>query len=181
ISNLIAGLKDVGIGRVIFSSSTTVYPALNRAVDETESAAPDTEAGRILFEAEHRILAEPDVESVIIRFAGLCGPGREPGSFLAGRKNVPGGDDPVNLIHQQDAIDLLCAVLSRQPWGQVFNGCAPGHPSRYEIYHSAAEAMGLAPPVFGHGESRFKVVLADKACKQLGFVYRHPDPLLWRW
>ncbi|MGH8550513.1 MAG: SDR family oxidoreductase [Methylococcales bacterium] len=181
ISNLISALIDTGINHVIFTSSTSVYPAHNRDVDETETSPPDTETGRVLLEAEKRVLETPGIQGTIIRFAGLCGPGREPGRLLAGRSDLRGGDNPVNLIHQQDAIELLATVINHRSRGRIFNGCAPCHPAKSDLYPKAAESMGLAPPVFSRASAPFKKVRADKICRELGFVYRYPDPCSWCW
>jgi nucleoside-diphosphate-sugar epimerase len=179
ISNLIPALIEAGASRVIFTSSTSVYPSDNREVDESETSLPDTEPGRILLEAEQRILGNPRIHATIIRFAGLCGPGREPGRLLAGRIDLPGGGNPVNLIHQQDAIDLLLSVIKQRPRSRIFNACAPCHPARSELYPKAARSMGLDPPLFNQASAPFKKVRGDQICTELGFVYRYPDPSTW--
>lgn len=181
ISNLIPALIELGINHVIFTSSTSVYPSDDREIDETETRPPDTDTGRILLEAEKRIMENSGIHGTIIRFAGLCGPGREPGRLLAGRNDLPGGDNPVNLIHQQDAIELLVTVISHRPSGRIFNGCAPCHPAKSDLYPNAAESMGLTPPLFSQASARFKKVRGDKICQELGFVYRYPDPSTWCW
>lgn len=179
ISNLLSGLKKLNISRIIFSSSTSVYPAGNRLVDETDTFPPDTATGRILLDAENRIIQEPGIEEVIVRFAGLCGPGREPGRLLAGKTNIGGGHNPVNLIHQQDAVDLLIFLICHWPWGQIFNACAPLHPNKSDLYPSAAKKLGLVPPEFIQKDIPYKKVNGDKICRDFGFVYRLPDPCTW--
>ncbi len=181
ISNLISGLKTVAISQVIFASSISVYPSDNREVDENEAEPPDSESGRILLEAEKRIIEDSSIQATVIRFAGLCGPGREPGRLLAGKDNLSGADNPVNLIHQQDAIEVLHSLIEHRPWGRIFNACAPCHPAKSNLYPSAAIAMGLAPPRFNQASARYKRVRGDKIREELGFVYRHPDPADWFW
>ncbi len=179
ICNLSNTLKAGGLNKIIFVSSTSVYPLQNRFVDETESIAPRTLTGQALFEAEYALLQDKDLYCTIIRFAGLCGPDREPGKLLAGRHNVRGGENPVNLIHQQDAIDILITLINHQPWGEIFNGCAPMHPKKTDLYPKAAKNLGLDPPTFDTTTSRYKLVSTEKICHLLGFNYRHPDPMLW--
>lgn len=181
IANLISGLKRLKVSRMIFTSSTSVYPSDNREVDETEVALPDTVSGRILLEAEKRIMEDRGTDGIIVRFAGLCGPGREPGRLLAGKAHLRGSNNPVNLIHQQDAVDLLVTLINHRPWGQIFNGCAPGHPIKSHLYLNAAKAMRLVPPEFTPASIPFKKVNGDKICRQLGFAYRYPDPIRWHW
>lgn len=181
ISNLVAVLKNLGLSRMILASSTSVYPSQNREVDETEVIVPDTESGRILLRAEESMMQRTGLQAIVVRLAGLCGPGREPGRFLAGKKDLAGASNPVNLIHQNDATDLLVRLIHHQPWGQRFNACAPVHPSRSQLYTHAARAMQLDPPGFNAKPSPFKQVNGDKVCKQTGFVYRHPNPIDWCW
>lgn len=181
IENLLAALDEAGVRRVILTSSTSIYPEINREVDETHELTLDTSGARILNAAENAVLKYPGIDGIVVRLAGLCGPGREPGRLLAGKVNVPGGNHPVNLIHQQDAVEILFCVLRRARGGQIFNACAPGHPLKQDLYPRAAQALGLSPPVFRHSDQGFKIVRADKVCSQLGFVYEHPEPSDWWW
>lgn len=181
ISNLAAALKMLGLTRMILASSTSIYPSQNCEVDETAVIVPDTESGRILLRAEESLMQRTGIQAIVVRLAGLCGPGREPGRLLAGKKDLAGASNPVNLIHQSDATDLLVRLIHHQPWGQVFNACAPLHPSRSQLYTHAARAMQLYPPEFNTKTSPFKQVDGDKICKQTGFVYHHPNPADWCW
>ncbi len=170
---------NAGVRQVIFVSSTSVYPSPGREVDETEPPAPVREGGKAVLEAE-RILRELYPEkSTILRMSGLVGYDRIPGRFLAGKKEVKNGGAPVNLIHQDDAVQLAVAVLEQEAWGKVYNGCASAHPSRKEFYTKAAEMAGLEPPVFKDEPSTsFKIVSGAKAREELGVRFRYPDPMM---
>lgn len=168
---------------VVFASSTSVYPRTDRVV--TEADAPDDPAaaaeqmrasGIVLLEAERRLQAAPSFDATVLRFAGLYGGDRQPGRFLAGRTNVSGGDAPVNLIHRDDCIGIVAALIEQNVRGEVFNACADRHPTRRALYTAAAERMGLAPPTFESGGTN-KVVSNEKVKRVLGYTFEHPDPM----
>lgn len=171
---------------IIFASSTSVYPRVDRVV--TEDDVPfDSEAvegsrrtsGEVLQEAEQRLHDAASFDTTVIRFAGLYGGDRHPGRFLAGRTNVSGGDAPVNLIHRDDCIGIVTAIIEQEARGEVFNACADRHPTRRTMYTAAAEAMGLEPPTFEPGGTN-KVVSNEKVKRELGYTFKHPDPSVSR-
>jgi len=179
IEHLVTGLELYGVNKIIFASSTSVYPLINRRVDETE-LIPDSDNPRKLVRAAELVVVEnPNIKSIVVRFAGLCGPGREPGRLLAGRKNLSGGTNPVNLIHQQDAVSILVGLIEYEPWQEIFNACAPIHPTKAQLYTDAADKLGLEKPHFKSSEEHFKQVDSNKICHSINFSYAFPDPNQW--
>lgn len=176
INALVTGLKQLGVYKVVFASSTSVYPSLNQDADESCELKPDMPSGKLLRLVEQELLQDSELNACVIRFAGLVGPAREPGQILAGKKAVKGPYSPVNLIHQQDAVGVLVKVLQCEPWGEIFNACAPIHPNKVDLYPAAARALGLEAPEFVDSPAPFKRIIADKIEKQLGYTYRLPDP-----
>ncbi len=163
---------------VLFASSTSVYPDLNCTVVETDARRPESASGRALLEAEKRLLADSHFDTTVLRFGGLYGGDRHPGRFLAGRKQLANGAAPVNLIHRDDSIGLVSAILNQDVRGEVFNACADAHPTREVLYTRAAEKLGLAPPHFADEPmGNFKVVSNAKVKRWLGYRFLHPDPL----
>ena len=117
------------------------------------------------------------MDCTIVRLAGLIGPGRMPGNFLAGKQNVPGGDQPVNLIHLDDAVGILSAICLRNIRNEIFNAVAEEHPLRRDYYAAAAAALGLPPPRFAaDGGPPGKIVSGRKVRARLAYVFQHPDP-----
>src|SRR5690606_41999862 len=86
--------------------------------------------------------------STIVRFGGLFGPNREPGRFLKGRKTIPNGLAPVNMIHLVDCVGICKAIIQKNAFGRVYNACAPRHPTRKEFYSKATRELGLEEPEF---------------------------------
>ena len=177
IRQLITELKGSSIRYVLFISSSAVYPDLNKEVFETEKVEPFKESGKALLQAEQLIRAQPEFKSTIIRFGGLIGPKRHPGKFLAGKKNVANGDAPVNVIHLDDCIELICGVIQQQAWGEIFNASADVHPSRKVFYTRAAEQLALEAPSFATAEGTYKSLNSEKIKKRLGYFFKYPDPL----
>lgn len=132
---------------VLYTSSTGVYGAVAGAVDETAAVNPNTHSGRAVVAAE-KWLEQKANNLIILRLAGLIGPGRHPGRFYGGRSRpVPQADAPVNLVHRDDVIAAIQLLLSRPqdlPAKQeIFNVCAAAHPAKGDFYAAAAAALGL--------------------------------------
>lgn len=169
IKSIIDCIKLNNVQNVIFISSTGVYADLNAEVTELSDPKPNTEAGKVLFAAEELFRAETSFKTTIIRFAGLIGPGRNPGRFFAGKKDVPNGDAPVNLIHLDDCIGLSKAILREHAFGYLFNACSPQHPKKSEFYIKAAVDSGLEAPQFVDESKEWKIVKSVNVGKLLGY------------
>ncbi|SDP51232.1 Nucleoside-diphosphate-sugar epimerase [Mucilaginibacter sp. OK268] len=172
IQSIIKTIKKHGVQNVAFISSTGVYADVNAEVNELSDPQPNTEAGRILLKAEDLFRAESTFKTTIIRFAGLIGPGRDPGRFFAGKKDIANGKAPVNLIHLDDCIGLSMAILDRQAFGYLFNGCSPDHPSRSAFYTGASIRSGLEAPEFIDELKEWKVVKSVNVEAVLGYRYK---------
>ena len=168
------------IPRIIFTSSTSVYGETEGSVKETSPLEPVTACGRVLKELETWLHDLPGTSVDILRLAGLVGPERHPGRFLAGKTNVANGAHGVNLVHLEDVISAITLLLQAPKGGHIYNLCAPAHPTRAEFYSLMARQMNLDAPVFrtetqnGHG----KLVDGNRICNELGFEYQYPNPLV---
>lgn len=169
--------RSTTLKAILFVSSTSVYPDLNREVFEEEALA-SPEATSLMLRCEYLVQQVPKVTSTIVRFGGLMGGNRHPGRFLAGKTAVPNPTGPVNMIHLADCVALITEILRQQKWGYTFNACAPVHPSREEFYTVAAQQLGLVPPVFSHQEkTSFKLINSDYLQKKLHYSFQFPDPI----
>lgn len=158
IKAIINAINQHDVKKIVFISSTGVYADLNMEVDENTPPQPNTEAGKILFAAENLFREEETFKTTIIRFAGLIGPGRDPGRFFAGKKDIPNGEAPVNLIHLNDCIGLTRAIIDKNAFAYLFNGCSPNHPAKSIFYTSAALNSGFEKPEFIHELKEWKIV-----------------------
>ena len=135
--------------RVIFISSTGVWG--NEAtddVDESTPACPTREAGQVLLEAEATLGKHPKGPGVVLRLAGIYGPGRLP-RVTDIRENKPIPADPdswLNLIHVDDAVSVICDI-SELPSPENLYVVSDTTPlRRNEWYSSLAEFTNSPPP-----------------------------------
>jgi nucleoside-diphosphate-sugar epimerase len=172
-SGLIDELALSPVKHVIYASSTSVYPNANSVISETDGVELSTSPFLIienLFRNCNRF------NTTVLRFGGLIGYSRHPGRFFSHGRPVQNPDATVNLIHRDDCIGIICKVMEKQAWGEVFNCCADTHPSRREFYSQAARSLGLAEPVFeDNGRSPGKTINNHKLKRVLGYEFKHPD------
>lgn len=166
------------VGFVIFTSSTSVYPAHIPVAVEAMAFHPDHPRARVLCDIERDILTNKNFEATVVRCAGLYGGERKIGRFLAGQDNLAGGMQSVNLIHRDDAVGIIVEIIRQDVRGEIFNACSDRHPARRELYTAAARAMGLQPPGFAdETETLTKIVSNEKVKARLGYHFLHPDPM----
>ncbi|GAB3539169.1 Rossmann-fold NAD(P)-binding domain-containing protein [Spirosoma fluminis] len=178
IKHLIEPIRGSAIQHVIYVSSTSVYPELNRIVVEKDVVAPDQAAASALVQAEQEIQALAADRSVtILRCGGLMGYDRIPGKYVAG-KQVNSGDVPVNYLHRDDAINILQTIIERKVSG-VYNAVSPKHPTREAIYRKSCADFGYALPTFITPAQpvAYKVISPGKLLKATDYTFQYPDPL----
>ncbi|GGI24282.1 NAD(P)-binding domain-containing protein [Pedobacter mendelii] len=144
--------------QVILISSTSVYGEDNKIVNENSETKPDTDSGKVVLASEQILTDFLPNNYTVIRFAGLIGPGRNPGRFFAGKRNIPNGLAPVNLIHQSDAVGIAVSILEHQAFGRIYNACSTAHPSKKDFYTKAARESGLIEPEFLNEKTSWKIV-----------------------
>lgn len=165
------------VKKVIFVSSTSVYPDWNQKVDESFPLTFENTGSQGILRAEQILQSEKSYDLTIIRFGGLLGVDRIPGRYFSGKANVT-GDSPVNYIHQADAVRLSAWIIENNLWNETFNGVAPLHPQRKDVYEKNSQELGFAPPISYAevGEAMWKEISADKIMGT-GFRFQMPDPL----
>ena len=164
--------------KVLFVSSTSVYPNINSTVTEAMQLEPEKSSGKALVEAEQLLQRHFQENVTMLRLAGLVGYDRLPGRFLANKTEVKNGGAPINVIHRDDCLGLIIRIIEQEKWGTIYNGCADKHPLRKEYYTRAAEKIGLVPPAFVEEEAaEYKLVSNLKSKQELGYDYQYPDPV----
>jgi nucleoside-diphosphate-sugar epimerase len=152
--NVLAALPP-GTGRSIYISTTGVYgQAHGQWVDEDTPPDPQREGGIASFAAES-ILAGHSLgrRSMILRLAGLYGPGRLPyiEDLRAGKPIAAPSAGYLNLIHVDDAAAAIVAAGRIAPFddGPRVYCVSDGHPvERGEFYREVARQIGSPPPTF---------------------------------
>ena len=137
--------------RIIFISTTGVYGGTQGAwVDETTKPDPQRPAAIAAREAETVL----DERATVLRLAGLYGPGRIPDlELLRVGDPIPAPNEGwLNLIHVEDAAEIVVAAASRKPSdedGPDLFCVSDGHPvQRGEYYREVALRIGAPEPRF---------------------------------
>ncbi|OKS86799.1 SDR family oxidoreductase [Mucilaginibacter polytrichastri] len=179
INSIIAVINEYNILRVIYIGSTGVYGDLGIKVDESKDPQPDTASGMVLLQAEQAFQNQISFKATIVRFGGLVGPGRHPGRFFGGKKDIANGLAPVNLIHQKDAVGVVVVIVNDNNLRGVFNACSPDHPSRSDFYTYAAEQGGYEKPEFVEELKGWKIVKSARL-QELNYDFEVKDWLAFR-
>lgn len=181
ITQLVSAAQHRGIvQRIILLSSTAIYTGLSGIIDEKSSLSLTSAKVQALHNAEQAVLAFHHQTSVL-RLAGLVGPNRHPGKFLLAKKVLNNAKDKINLIHQEDSVGLLLALLAEQSPQGIFNGVSDNHASKKVYYQHAAKALSLPAPIFSEGETleAARIVSGEKAKQTLSHSFIYPDLLAW--
>ena len=154
VQNALAALSP-HTKRFIYISTTGVYgSAGGEWVDEQTPADPQREGGRASLAAEQALARHRlGKQSVVLRLAGLYGPGRVPflNELRAGRPISAPSHGHLNLIHVDDAAAVVLAAdrLAAFDDGPRLYCVSDGHPvKREEYYGEVARQIGAPPPVF---------------------------------
>ena len=179
IKNLIPFVENSKVEKVVFVSSTSVYGDTFpiQELDEESALNPDTESGKQLVEVEKLLQSNENFQTTVLRFGGLIGPERNPAKFLAGQENVANPNAPINFIHQEDCIGIICAMLRQVEnetwnWNDTFNAVTPNHPNRENYYTEKALEMNLKVPTFVKDPiSIGKKISSKKLQNKLNYIF----------
>ncbi|MBN3521584.1 NAD(P)H-binding protein [Algoriphagus lutimaris] len=172
-------INQAGSKKVLFVSSTGIYPSAPRAkaYDESFLLTRENTGNPTLWDAEQMITNSADFDLTILRFGGLMGEERVPGKYFSGKEQVK-GHTRVNYIHQDDAVRMIAWILENDLWDEIYNGVAPIHSVKKEIFEKNAKDLKMPPPLSYEpsqtGEDR--LIDSEKIIKT-GFVFKYPDPL----
>ena len=164
--------------RIIFTSSTRVYPQRDGSLVTEESAAePDSDPARILREAEEIALENG---GIVLRVAGIYGPGR---SFLL-RSMMNGTavatDRIVNEVHRDDVALAILFIGQFQTINppRIFNVVDDTPTPRGEILAWLSERLTLPmPPLLvpaEQEEGRSNKRVSNAKLRALGWIPAYP-------
>ncbi len=192
IANTVTAAKAGSVERIILISSTGIYQHNQGDVDEDshiEMTQSDCAKGvsspndkvSLLAKAEQAVI-NFNQQSKVVRFSGLVAEDRKPGKFLAGKTELAGAQMPVNLIHRDDCIGLLCELIKNESLlQQIFIGVSQTTANKKAFYTAAANALNLTPPQFKSEAllTHARKVYGEKTRQWLNYQYQHDDLLTW--
>ncbi len=161
--------------KVIFVSSTSVYPNNNQEVDENTPSTGTQRNGPAISAAEKELQKLLDDRLTVLRMSGLVGGDRHPVKFMSGR-DIKGADQPINLVHRDDCIGIIQRTVEHNYWGKTLNVCSTKHPSKEKYYTEVAFKYDLAPPNFISNKGDGKIINNQASKKELSYNYIYDDP-----
>ena len=166
--------------RVIYVSSTGVYAQdSGEWVDEESACEPLSEGGRACLSGERLLFAHSrGRDAIVLRLAGLYGPGRVPRSadVAAARPIASSPDAYLNLIHVEDAARAVVAAAAVGPVTRRTYVVSDGDPpTRGEYVRLLATRLGMAVPRFEGGRGLGKRVRNNRAVRELGLRLKYPS------
>ena len=196
---------------ICFISTTSVFGEIEGRVTNDSPLTPNTASGNAHVELEHYLKSLANAVAVghdadinanafncsVLRLAGLVGNDRHPISTLSQKSDIAMGKNPVNLVHQEDVIQAIAAVLrssgkkgslneaamaTSSPFENNFfaaNLCSAEHPSREQYYTWCAEQKGIRVPQFlpdNRTQVNGKWIDAAQTITKLGLTLRYPSP-----
>ena len=153
MKSLMAYAVEHGAEHICFISTTSVFAGLNGKITNESALSPHTASGNAHVELElyfKDLVATHKIRGSVMRLAGLVGEDRHPIRTLSQKSNIALGKNPVNLVHQQDVIQAVMAVINSPsvPKFYAANLCSADHPSREQYYTWCAEQTGSRLPEF---------------------------------
>jgi nucleoside-diphosphate-sugar epimerase len=187
--NILDWLANAPPRKYVYTSSTGVYGQDDGSqVQESSPTKPDSQTGQVLVQTEQllaRAFAEQAFPAVILRVAGIYGPGRTYflRQFLRNEAKIAAqGQRFMNMIHLEDLVGVVCACLESAPSGEVFNAVDEQPVRQLELYRWMAETLGKELPPFSDDEEASsrkrgvtnKKVLNRKLRERLGYRFKFP-------
>ncbi len=171
-------VRTSSIEFVVFTGSTSVYLDSKGEVFERDVLNPHDERSKVLLDIERMLLRSRDFEATVVRFGGLYGEDRPLWKSLADPSDLKEGNKTLNVIHRDDAVQILLEIIRQDIRGEIFNACSDQHPTRKELYTRQALQRGLKPPYAALEEkSGYKIVSNTKIKERLGYQFKYPDPM----
>lgn len=172
-NDFIQQIKRHKIKKILFISSSSVYPKTNGIVTEETSVV-----NTFLSKVEDLFKSNTNFQSTIIRFGGLFGYNRKPGNFFKDNKKIQDPDGCINLIHRDDCIQIIEHVIEREVWNETLNASTDTHPTRREFYKKEMIKLGREKPIFNEDSTNeYKIVSSEKLKKLLNYFFKYPDLL----
>lgn len=173
--NLLHQIEESSIEKLLFTSSTSVYPNINDVITEEEGVEFSDSP---LVAIEKLFMSSAEISTTVIRFGGLIGYDRNPVNFFPSGKLVQNPLSNVNMIHRDDCVGLIEQIIVQGAWGEIFNCCADSHPTKREFYTKIANEQRLEPPHFEEPEkTEYKIISSKKVKNYLNYEFKHDDLL----
>lgn len=169
LNEIYSHAKIVDIKKIIFISSTSIYPDLDLLFNE-EFTLVSSKSQKV-YDAEVLI---KDRTNLIFRCSGLMGYNRIAGKRFAS-KVVNDKDVKVNYVHRDDVISATFFAIDNNING-IFNLCIEEHPTKEEIYLFNSKKYSFDKSIFKDEKGLKNRIIDGSKLTSLGFKYKYSNP-----
>ena len=156
------------IEKIIFISSTSIYPNYEAIFDESNIIK--IPSNKMVFDAENLVLNKTHI---IFRTSALLAEDRIAGRRLS-NKIVDFPNTKINFVHRNDVINATIFVLENNLNG-IFNLATKEHPTKKELYSFNAEKYNFEKPIFSDNNKLIERIIDGSKIEKLGFSYKYYD------
>lgn len=166
--------------QLIFISTTSVYGDQEGVISTATPTRPTTASGEAHVALEQYLFGVAPDSGYVLRLAGLTGPDRHPVKSLAGR-TLSGATQVANLVHVQDVVNTVAALMAHKPEHKLWQLCSSEHPMRGEYYPKLAKQLGLAAVEFSEpltplSQPSGKIIDPQATLAALDLALEYPTP-----
>ncbi len=171
------------IRRVLFTSSTSVYPQQDSGwIDEDSPAQPTHFTGALLRQGED-LLWESGFSAVVLRLAGIYGPGRFRLIEQVAQGEARCSDGPPrysNRIHRDDCAGALHHLMQIADPQRLYLGVDSAPVDICEVQRWIADQLALPMPPIVADDQAPHTLRANKRCRntrliESGYSLRYPS------
>lgn len=188
--NLLEWLASAPPTKYVYTSSTSVYGQTDgSSVKESSPTEPQSESAQVLVETEKLLLdaaREKNFPAVILRVAGIYGPGRGHlfQQYLRNEAKISGaGDRFINMIHLDDVVGSIVTALKSGRAGDIYNAVDDEAIAQVHFFRWLSETLGKEMPPFATeaentGRKRGltnKKVQNRRLKMELGYQFKFPN------
>ena len=160
--------KIKNIEKIIFISSTSIYPNFEATYDE--NCFIENPSNKLVFDAEELVLNKTNI---ILRASALFGEDRIAGRRLANKK-VDFPKTKINFVHRNDVISATVFAIKNDLNG-IFNLASKQHPTKEELYSFNAQKYGFEKPIFSDDKNSIERIIDGSKIEKFGFEYKYFD------
>lgn len=164
--------------KFIYISSTSIFGPNAGPIDESYRPEESSPYAPIVLKLEN-IVKENFTDLCLLRFGGLYGNTQEhkrhPITFLAGKNHLKTGSEFLHLVHVDDCIEAILAVLEENFFPCELNILSDLRITKKEYYTTMAKKLELEIPLYDDVEIKNPTRISNEKSKQLlGITYRNP-------
>ena len=161
--------------KIIFTSSTSIYPKTNTLIDET-SPVDTSQRATALSALEQHVLNASN-SAFILRISGICGFSRNSKKRLK-EKEIHDANQPVNLVHITDINRIIAHLVQlKKTTKDIINVTASNHPSRKDYYTYLCKTFNIESPRFISSNAPYKKISNKRLITKYQMELSYPNPL----